>query len=73
MIGGESVYTQLMDYCAKAYITKIDSSMPADRFFPKIEDAAWALVHESEVKEYNGIRYSFREYKNLAVKALPLG
>ncbi len=72
VIGGESVYTQLMDYCAKAYITKIHSSMPADRFFPKIEDAAnWALVSESEMKEYNGIRFTFREYVNHDTRAFP--
>ncbi len=72
VIGGEMVYTQLMDYCAKAYITRIHSTLPADRFFPKIEDAAnWTLVFESEMKEYNSIRFSFREYVNHAIKAFP--
>ncbi len=72
VIGGEMVYAQLMDYCAKAYITKIYHSMPADRFFPDIENAAnWALATESDMKEYNGIRFSFREYVNRDTRAFP--
>jgi dihydrofolate reductase len=72
VIGGETVYAQLMDYCARAYITKIYQSRPADRFFPDIENAAnWALVLESEMKEYNGIRFSYREYVNRAPQAFP--
>lgn len=72
VIGGESIYAQLMDYCAKAYITKIHQSKPADRFFPDIDNAAnWALALESEIKENNGIRFSFREYVNQDPKAFP--
>jgi dihydrofolate reductase len=71
VIGGESVYAQLMDYCAKAYITKIHTSMPADRFFPSIESKAnWKLVRESEMKKYKGIHFSFREYVNQEIRAL---
>ena len=71
VIGGESVYTQLMDYCAKAYITRIFDSKPADRFFPKIEeDVNWALVKESEMKEYNGVRFCYQEYVNNRVKPI---
>ncbi len=70
VIGGESVYAQLMDYCTKAYVTKIHHAMHADRFFPDIENAAnWALIAESDMKEYNGIRFSFREYVNRDPKA----
>ena len=72
VIGGETVYAQLMTYCARAYITKIYSSMPADRFFPDIENAAnWILIYESVIKEYNGIRFSFREYVNRDPRAFP--
>ncbi len=69
VIGGENVYTQFLPYCSLAYITRIQSAAPADRFFPILEnDAHWALISESEQKEYDGLRYTFQVYQNLAVK-----
>ena len=70
VIGGENVYAQLLDYCSLAYVTKIQSVLPADRFFPKIgEDPNWSLISESDEREHNGLRFTFRVYQNRAVKA----
>ena len=71
IIGGENVYMQLMDYCGLAYVTKIQSVLPADKFFPKLEEEKnWSLISETEEKDYNGLRFTFQVFKNLAVKAL---
>ena len=71
VIGGEAVYTQLMDYCARAYITKIHGRKPADRFFPRLEGApGWVLVSASEEKEHQGLRFTFCVYENRAVKPM---
>ena len=47
VIGGESVYRQLLPYCDTAHITKIDRAYEADAFFPNLEDVI--DTHWSEV------------------------
>ena len=37
VIGGESVYRQLLPYCDTAYVTKIDHIYEADTFFPNLD------------------------------------
>lgn len=66
VIGGASVYEQLLPYCNTVYVTKIDFEKPADKFFPNLDkDENWVLAKESEVLEYNDIRYKFTTYKNI--------
>jgi dihydrofolate reductase len=66
IIGGASVYAQLVPYCDTVYVTKVDASQEADKFFPNLdEDEDWACVKEGEIQEYNGIKYKFTTYKNI--------
>ena len=37
VIGGESVYRQLLPYCDTAHITKIDHVYEADTYFPNLD------------------------------------
>ena len=65
IIGGETVYKQFLPYCNELYVTKIQKTYEADRFFPNIDIMSnWDLIKESEVKEYNNIRYVFSTYIN---------
>ncbi len=65
VIGGESIYRQMLPLCDTAVVTKIDAEAPAsDKFFPNLdEDENWYLAEESEVKEENGIKFKFCTYK----------
>ena len=65
VIGGESIYRQMLPLCDTAVVTKIDAEAPAsDKFFPDLdEDENWYLAEESEVKEENGIKFRFCTYK----------
>ena len=66
IIGGASVYAQMLPYCDTAYITKVDSSSDAEKFFPNLdENEDWILSSESEPADYNGLVYKFTEYKNI--------
>lgn len=38
IIGGESIYKQLIDYCNEAYITRVDYSYEADTFMPDLTE-----------------------------------
>ena len=61
IIGGASIYSQLIKYCDIAYITKINKNFQADTFFPKL-NSEWKELKRSETKEYNGIPYEFIVY-----------
>lgn len=64
VIGGSSVYEQLLPYCDTAYVTKVDSSKPADKFFPNLDEKEeWRLVFEDEEMEHNGVKFRFTTYK----------
>ncbi len=64
IIGGSLVYDQLLSKCDTAYVTKVDSSKPADKFFPNLdENPEWELVFEDEALEHNGLKFKFTTYK----------
>jgi len=63
VIGGESVYRQLLPYCSVAYITKIYASFNADWHMVNLDKCkSWCLIREGLLREYNGISYRFTEY-----------
>ena len=59
VIGGESVYRELLPYCDTAYITLVDYDFKADKFLPNLVELDWKKLFESEIMEYNGYRYSY--------------
>lgn len=64
VIGGSSVYRQLLDECDTAHVTKIDFAYSADAYFPNLDEASeWELAAESEEQTYFDIIYYFRKYK----------
>lgn len=64
VIGGSSVYEQMLLYCDTAYVTYIDYSYEADRYFPNLDDSEeWVLTEESEEKTYFDVEYYFRKYE----------
>ncbi len=63
-IGGASVYKELMPYCDKALITKIDEAYEADAYFPDLDsDPDWELVDTSEEQTYFDLVYHFVTYE----------
>lgn len=64
VIGGESVYSQLLDRCDTIYVTKIFKSVEYDKKFVNLDRVdGWKCVEHSPVKTYNSIRYQFCIYK----------
>ena len=69
VIGGGSVYRQLLPYCNKAYITKVHVKPLSDTFFPDLDaDPLWELSQTLQSGVENGICYDIYLYerKNLA-------
>lgn len=66
VIGGASVYSQLLPFCKKAYITKIFASDPeAEQFLANLDrDPDFSVVDPGEkLVSKNGLTYSFITYE----------
>ena len=63
-IGGASVYKELMPYCDKALITKIDEAYEADTYFPDLDsDPDWEITDTGEEQTYFDLVYHFVTYE----------
>lgn len=62
--GGETIVRQLMPYCSKAYITKIDKSFEeTDTCIPNLDlDKTWKIANESEIYSQNDLKYKYVDY-----------
>ena len=65
VVGGGTIYRQMLKYCHKAYITKIYKTFEeADTFIDNLDTMEeWVVAEESELKEHNGINFKFVTYK----------
>jgi len=60
VIGGGSIYTQMLLYTEKLYLTIVDNEFTeADAFFPDYSE--FKITEESENQAYDGINYKFIE------------
>ncbi len=64
VVGGESVYRQLLDRCDVAHITKINYEYEADAWFPNLDEREdWELVADSEEQTYFDLEFYFLKYQ----------
>ena len=64
VIGGDSVYRQLLPYCDIAHVTKIDYAYEADSYFPNLdEDPQWEVTASSEEQTYFDLEYTCVKYQ----------
>ena len=64
IIGGESIYRQLLPYCDVAHVTKIDHAYEADAYFPNLDEMPeWELTADSEEQVYFDLTYHFLKYE----------
>lgn len=64
VIGGESIYKQLLPYCDTVLLTKINHTYSCDAYFPNMdEQEEWELVSESEEHTYFDLEYTFTIYE----------
>ncbi|MBO4414527.1 MAG: dihydrofolate reductase [Lachnospiraceae bacterium] len=66
VIGGQSVYEQLLPYCDEAYITKINYEYQADAYFPDLDkNGEWECISVSEEETYWDLEFRFCIYKRV--------
>lgn len=64
IIGGASIYQQMLPYCDVAHITKIDYEYMADTYFPNLDEMEdWFVAEESEEQTYYDLAYMFCRYE----------
>lgn len=64
VIGGESVYRQMLPYCDTAYVTRIDYAYNADAYFPNLDEMeGWQVTDVSDEQTYYDLIYYFYKYE----------
>ena len=67
VIGGGTVYRQMLPLCDRAYITKVHTRVECDTWFPNLDqDPAWTLSQVLQSGEENGIPYEMLLYTRKA-------
>ena len=63
VIGGASVYRQMLPWCTQVYVTKIDACPQSDVFFPNLDaDPRWRCADAGQTAWENGVAYRFCRY-----------
>lgn len=72
LIGGESIYRQLLPFCNRAYVTKNDVLVEADAFFPNLDELDDWVVQKTEDGGVtpSGVPFAFVVY--VSKKGVPL-
>ena len=66
IIGGETIYRQLLDECDVAHITKIEFAYDADAYFPNLDELPeWKITADSEEQTYFDLEYFFYKYERV--------
>lgn len=64
IIGGESIYKEMLPYCNVAHVTKVDHTYEADAFFPNLDAMDdWEITADSDEQTYFDIPYQFVKYE----------
>ena len=69
IIGGETIYRQMLPYADVCHMTKIDRAYEADAYFPNLdEDSEWEVTAESDEQVYFDTTYAFVKYERVTKK-----
>lgn len=64
IIGGDSIYHQMLPYCDTVHVTKINHSYDADSFFPNLDQMEeWVITQDSDEQTYFDLEYYFLKYQ----------
>lgn len=66
VIGGDSIYRQMLPYCKLAHITKIHHAYEADTYFPNLDEMDdWEITGISDEQTYFNLEYEFVRYERV--------
>lgn len=71
VIGGQSVYRELIPYCDEAVITKLHRTYEADSYIANLDELPeWHITDERDGEEENSTAITFISYKNASPKKI---
>lgn len=71
IIGGASVYTQLLPFCTEVYVTRFEDAYVADKYLPDLDkDEAWEMETSSEVRSHEDVQFRYVKYINNAAMSV---
>lgn len=64
VIGGASVYEQMLPYADKVYLTRVHAEVQGDAYFPKLDPKIWKLCasFKHPKDDRHTFAFSFQEY-----------
>ncbi len=66
VIGGESIYRQMLPYCDTVHVTRIDYAYEADSYFPNLDEMPdWTVTASSDEQTYFDLEYTFVKYERI--------
>ncbi|MCL2124630.1 MAG: dihydrofolate reductase [Oscillospiraceae bacterium] len=72
IIGGGSIYTQFLNMCSHAHVTKINAMPPSDTYFPNLDESSnWYPERRGEPAISSGVEFSFDIYHNNSIRRAP--
>ena len=64
VIGGGSIYRQMLPYCERAYVTKLSACPKSDTYFPDLDEMPdWEMEKILSEGEENGITFQMCVYR----------
>ena len=64
VIGGASVYQELLPYCDTCIVTRIDRKKNDDCYFPNLDEMPeWEMTETSDEQTYFDLEYTFTKYE----------
>ncbi len=71
IIGGESIYKMMLDYCDEALITRIDYEYEADTYLEDLDHSNnWRMTEKGGERVFFNVLFSFDNYVNRRPKEL---
>lgn len=69
VIGGGTIYKQMLPYCDLVHVTKIHHKYLADTWFPNLDEMPeWEITADSEEQTYFDLEYEFLKYERVKEK-----
>ena len=66
IIGGGSIYEQLLSYCDRVYVTKIYKSFDnVDTYFPNLNNSDWICAPVGDIMSYQDVEYQYWIYDKI--------